>query len=54
MHDLIEERNEKMEKMIFSQFSASLIWSLVFTSAIFFMLWLIDGRSLAGFQINVF
>ena len=35
MHDLIEKRNEKMEVMVFSQFSASFIWSLVFTSAIF-------------------
>ena len=54
MHDLIEKRNDKMEMMVFSQFSASFIWSLVFTSAIFFILWLIDGRSFIGFQINVF
>ena len=54
MHDLIEKRNEKMEVMVFSQFSASFIWSLVFTSAIFFILWLIDDRSFIGFQINVF
>ena len=54
MHDLIEKINEKMEVMVFSQFSASFIWSLVFTSAIFFILWLIDDRSFIGFQINVF